>query len=78
MKYKATIFDLGGTLVRSASWSDYAEAVRKMATMLNASAEDFVKLWFDKWEAVINFLKRSHGAGTQVAVFPDATNQYIA
>lgn len=52
MKYKATIFDLGGTLVRSASWSDYAEAVRKMATMLNAPAEDFVKLWFDKGEGL--------------------------
>jgi phosphoglycolate phosphatase-like HAD superfamily hydrolase len=52
MKYKATIFDLGGTLVRSASWSDYAEAARKMATMLNAPAEDFVKLWFDKEEGL--------------------------
>lgn len=48
MKYKAIVFDLGGTLVRSASWSEYADAARKMASILTAPIEDFVELWFDQ------------------------------
>lgn len=41
-------------------------------------AEDKKIVYMNKWEDVIKFLMQSHGAGTKVAVFPDATNQYIA
>ena len=47
MKYEAVIFDLGGTLARSTTWSGYADAARKMAAMLAAPVEDYVKLWFE-------------------------------
>jgi len=46
MQYEAVIFDLGGTLARSTTWSGYADAARKMAVVLSAPVEDFVKLWF--------------------------------
>jgi putative hydrolase of the HAD superfamily len=48
VKYKAVIFDLGGTLARSTTWSGYADAARKMAAILSVPAEDFVKLWFEQ------------------------------
>jgi len=48
MKYEAVIFDLGGTLARSTTWSGYADAARKMAAVLSAPTEDFVKLWFEQ------------------------------
>jgi putative hydrolase of the HAD superfamily len=48
MKYQAVIFDLGGTLARSTTWSGYADAARKMAALLSAPVEDFVKLWFEQ------------------------------
>jgi nickel-dependent lactate racemase len=41
-------------------------------------AEDERVLYMAKWAEVVQFLKKSHGAGTRVAVFPDATNQYVA
>jgi putative hydrolase of the HAD superfamily len=56
MKYQAVIFDLGGTLSRSAAWSEYADAARKMATVCSAPVEKFVELWF----------ARSSGLGTGV------------
>jgi putative hydrolase of the HAD superfamily len=46
MKYEAVIFDLGGTLSRSAAWSEYANAARKMAAVCTAPVEKFVELWF--------------------------------
>jgi putative hydrolase of the HAD superfamily len=48
MKYKAVIFDLGGTLARSTTWSAYVDSARKMAAILSADEEDFVKLWFEQ------------------------------
>ena len=48
MRYTAVIFDLGGTLVRSLKWADYAEAARKIASVLDTPADDFVRLWFDQ------------------------------
>ena len=30
----------------------------------------------DNWEAVMALLKQNHGAGTQVAIYPDADIQY--
>jgi len=52
MKYKAVIFDLGGTLVRFPGWSGYAGAARKIASMPNASVEGFVRLWFEQGEGL--------------------------
>lgn len=40
--------------------------------------EDKKILYMTRWDDVISFLKQPHGAGTKVAVFPDATNQYVA
>ncbi|MFC1952922.1 HAD family hydrolase [Chloroflexota bacterium] len=48
MKYKAVIFDLGGTLVHTSNWSDYANAARKMASILSAPIEYFTKLWMEQ------------------------------
>lgn len=41
-------------------------------------AEDERVLYMDKWDDVVQFLEKSHGDGSKVAVFPDATNQYVA
>lgn len=41
-------------------------------------AENEKVLYMDRWADVIKFLRKSHGAGTRVAVFSDATNQYMA
>ena len=46
MKYQAVIFDLGGTLSRSAAWAEYAEAARRMAEVCGALAEEYVEQWF--------------------------------
>ena len=40
--------------------------------------EDTRILYMNKWEDVIKLLEKSHGPGTKVAVFPDATNQFVA
>jgi putative hydrolase of the HAD superfamily len=52
MKYQAIIFDLGGTLTRGMSWSEYADEARKMAAVLSAPGEDFVRLWFEHSEGL--------------------------
>ncbi len=46
MKYHAVIFDLGGTLSRSAAWEDYRNAALKMSAILNAPPEKYVEHWF--------------------------------
>lgn len=50
MKYEAVIFDLGGTLVRSAAWSDFEDAAREMASILSVPQEEFVRLYFEHSE----------------------------
>ena len=40
--------------------------------------EDKKIIYMTHWDDVIRFLTQSHGPGTKVAVFPDATNQYVA
>jgi putative hydrolase of the HAD superfamily len=45
-KYQAVIFDLGGTLSRSAAWAEYAGAARKMAEICGAPVEEYVEQWF--------------------------------
>ena len=52
MKYKAVIFDLGGTLAHSAAWSEYTEEARRMASVLSAPVDDFVQLWFEQSEGL--------------------------
>jgi hypothetical protein len=39
-------------------------------------AENERVLYMDKWAEVIKFLQKSHGAGTRVAVYPDASIQF--
>ena len=46
MKYQAVIFDLGGTLSRSAAWAEYRDAAQKIAEICAAPAEKFVEQWF--------------------------------
>jgi putative hydrolase of the HAD superfamily len=45
-KYKAIIFDLGGTLCRSVPWSKYEAAAYKMAEACAVPPEQFVKAYF--------------------------------
>jgi putative hydrolase of the HAD superfamily len=47
-KYEAVIFDLGGTLSRSAAWSEYRNAARKMAEICGAPIDDFIDMWFSE------------------------------
>lgn len=46
MKYRAVIFDLGGTLSRSADQEEYRNAARQVAAICSAPIEKFVELWF--------------------------------
>jgi putative hydrolase of the HAD superfamily len=46
VKYQAVIFDLGGTLSRSAAWEEYRDAARKIAEICTAPVDKFVELWF--------------------------------
>jgi len=48
VKYKAVIFDLGGTLSRSAPWEEYRNAACKMAAVCSIPEEKFVELWFSE------------------------------
>jgi putative hydrolase of the HAD superfamily len=50
LKFKAVIFDLGGTLVRSAAWSDFEDAAAEMASILSVPGDDFVRLYFEHSE----------------------------
>ena len=47
MKYAAVIFDLFGTLVDSFSLQEHEGTLRRMASVLSAPPDDFVRLWFD-------------------------------
>ncbi len=47
MKYKAVIFDLFGTLVRSPSNQGYLDGLKQMASILSVPYDDFAQLWFD-------------------------------
>ncbi|MFC1950968.1 HAD family hydrolase [Chloroflexota bacterium] len=47
MKYKAVIFDLYGTLVRTWPPEENKNALRQMASYVSAPAHDFVQLWYD-------------------------------
>ncbi len=48
MKYKAVIFDLGGTLVTQPSQSEILNNAREIASVISAPVEDFVELWFSQ------------------------------
>lgn len=50
MKYKAVIFDLFGTLIRNFPSPKSNENLRRMATELSVSPDDFVNLWHDTFE----------------------------
>jgi putative hydrolase of the HAD superfamily len=48
MKYKAVIFDLGGTLTYGLAWSVYVYAAREIAGVIAAPKEDFERIWFEQ------------------------------
>jgi putative hydrolase of the HAD superfamily len=50
MKYEAVIFDLGGTLVRSAAWADFENAGYEMADIISAPRDEFAELFFQHAE----------------------------
>ena len=53
---KAVIFDLGGTLSRSAAWSEYRNAARKMAEICGVPIDDFIESGFRSlavWEQAL-------------------------
>ena len=64
MKFEAVIFDLGGTLVRSAAWSDYENAAREIASIISAPQEEFFQLYFE------------HSAGLGTGLF-SSYHEYI-
>jgi len=47
MKYKAVIFDLGGTLVCPIPLQEYRRMLTQMASVLSISPDAFVQLWFE-------------------------------
>ena len=51
MAYKAVIFDLFGTLVRSFSEKEFKAMLGKMASVLEAPGDDFVNLWIETYNA---------------------------
>jgi putative hydrolase of the HAD superfamily len=67
MRYRAVIFDLFGTLVRSPSNQGYLVGLKRMASILSVRHEEFSQWWFDTG------VKRSTG------VFPtiEANIKYI-
>ena len=54
MKYKAVVFDLYGTLVANFSARAHEDVLRRMALVVGAPPDDFVRLWFESydWRAV--------------------------
>lgn len=54
MRYKAIIFDLYGTLVDNFSMEEHEKVATRMAKILGAPPEEFVRLWFESydWRAV--------------------------
>ena len=47
MKYEAVIFDLFGTLIKNYTIEQHEGVLRQMASVLSASSEDFVRLWYE-------------------------------
>lgn len=45
MKYEAVIFDLFGTLIKNFPWDESNNVLRRMATELSVSPDDFTALW---------------------------------
>jgi putative hydrolase of the HAD superfamily len=64
-KYKAIIFDLGGTLCRSVPWSKYEAAACKTAEACAAPPEQFVKLYFAEVSGLSIGLFKTYSAYTQ-------------
>jgi putative hydrolase of the HAD superfamily len=54
VKYTAVIFDLFGTLIDNISSREYETALVEMASVLSASLDDFVRLWYKISEERIN------------------------
>lgn len=46
MKYEAVIFDLGGTLIRNAKYEEYVNAAKRVAGLIAAPEEEFLRQWF--------------------------------
>ena len=50
MKYKAVIFDLGGTLIPETPWAEKNAVVRQIASVLSAPPDDFIRIWHDTFD----------------------------
>ena len=50
MKYKAVIFDLFGTLTCYLSFREYETVLRKMASVVSAPEDSFIRLWNDTFD----------------------------
>jgi len=50
MKYKAVIFDLYGTLTHYTPFREYENVVRKIASVISAPADDFLRVWHDTFD----------------------------
>ena len=54
MKYQAVIFDLFGTLVPNLALVENESTLRRMASVLSVSPDDFARLWTDTYDARMN------------------------
>jgi putative hydrolase of the HAD superfamily len=52
VKYRAVIFDLGGTLTYGLAWSVYVDAAGEIAGVIAAPKDDFVRIWFEEAEGL--------------------------
>jgi putative hydrolase of the HAD superfamily len=49
-KYKAVIFDLGGTLINQSTWDEQSDYVERMAAVLGVEQEGFLRLWRETYD----------------------------
>jgi len=58
LKYRAVIFDLFGTLVKNSTVRQHEDILGRMASILSAPPEDFIRLWYDTfYERCMGVLK---------------------
>ena len=50
MKYKAVIFDLGGTIINQSTWEEQDNYIKQIAGVLNVPLDDFHRVWRSTYE----------------------------
>jgi putative hydrolase of the HAD superfamily len=83
MKYKAVVFDLFGTLVCDLVRPEYTDNLTRMAEILSAPADDFIKMWSDTSHERITGIFQSVEATlayicSQLNIQPEGDNLRIA